>query len=78
MSAADEASIVIDARGMVPPEPLERTLEALDWLGEGDTLLLIIPRHPAPLLDMLDQNGFVFTIETRDDGCFGIRIRPKP
>ncbi|QID17208.1 DUF2249 domain-containing protein [Nitrogeniibacter mangrovi] len=70
-----EPAVVVDARGMVPPEPLERTLEGLDVLGPGDTLLLIIPRQPGPLFDMLDQNGYTYEVSTREDGAFDIRIR---
>jgi uncharacterized protein (DUF2249 family) len=74
MNPDDSASIVIDARGMLPPEPLERTLEGLDALAPGDTLLLIISRQPVPLFDVLERNGYRYEVSTRDDGAFGILI----
>ena len=67
--------IIVDARTMMPPEPMERTLEALDMLQEGQEILLMIPRQPAPLFDMLRNNGYAYTVEPQDDGIFHIRIR---
>jgi len=78
MNPTDSASIVIDARNMLPPEPLERTLEGLDELAPGETLLLIIARQPVPLFDVLDRNGYRYEITTRDDGAFGILIEHAP
>ena len=75
MDKTHSPAVVVDARGMLPPEPLERTLEGLDALGPGDSLLLIIPRQPAPLFDMLDQNGYCYEVSTRADGAFDILIR---
>ena len=42
-------TIVIDGRELQPPEPMERTLEALDRLGEGDDILLLLYCQPHPL-----------------------------
>jgi len=67
--------LTVDARGMLPPEPLERTLEALDLLPKGGVLLLIIPRQPAPLYDMLANNGYVYEATQREDGAYDILIR---
>ncbi len=77
MAKVHSPTVVVDARGMLPPEPMERTLEGLDLLGPEDSLLLIIPRQPAPLFDMLDQNGYRYEVSTRDDGAFDILIRHK-
>jgi uncharacterized protein (DUF2249 family) len=74
MSERPDPAVVVDARGMLPPEPLERTLEGLDQLGPGERLLLIIPRRPAPLFDMLDQNGYRYQVSTADDGMFHVLI----
>ncbi|MBT0961256.1 DUF2249 domain-containing protein [Denitromonas iodatirespirans] len=67
--------IVVDARLMMPPEPMERTLEALDALQPGQAVLLMIPRQPAPLFDMLRNNGYAYTVEPQPDGMFHIHIR---
>ncbi len=74
MSEHRTPAIVIDACAMMPPEPMERTLEALDRLSPGESLLLIIPRRPAPLFDILADNGYAYRIDTRDDGIFEINI----
>ena len=65
----------IDGREMQPPEPLEATLAALDELGSGDELLLLLYCHPAPLFDILRRNGYAWTEAQDDDGTVEIRIR---
>jgi uncharacterized protein (DUF2249 family) len=66
---------VIDGREMEPPEPLERTLEALDTLNEGDDLLLLLFCQPHPLFNILGKNGYAWSEEVRADGTREIRIR---
>jgi hypothetical protein len=66
---------VIDGRDMQPPEPLEKTLAALDHLPPDGELLLLIYCHPAPLLNALRRNGFAWREDLRDDGTHEIRIR---
>ncbi|OHC61492.1 MAG: hypothetical protein A2040_11735 [Rhodocyclales bacterium GWA2_65_19] len=65
---------VIDGREMQPPEPMERTLEALDALAEGDDLLLLLYCQPHPLFNILRQNGYAWSDELRADGTREIRI----
>ena len=65
---------VIDGREMQPPEPMERTLEALDTLAEGDDLLLLLYCQPHPLFNVLRQNGYAWSDELRADGTREIRI----
>ena len=33
---------IVDGRGLLPPEPMELTLTALDTLPEGEELLLLL------------------------------------
>ena len=68
---------VIDGRDLMPPEPLERTLAALETLAEGEELLLLLYCHPKPLLDILNRNGYGWQESVRDDGTHEIRIHPK-
>jgi len=70
-------SSVIDGRDLLPPEPLERTLTALDTLAEGEELLLLLYCHPRPLVEILNRNGYAWREELRDDGTHEIRIRKK-
>lgn len=66
---------LIDARLMPPPEPMERTLEALDDLAPGEEILLLLYREPFPLYPILRNNGYTHRTSLRDDGTFEIRIR---
>lgn len=67
--------LVVDGRDMQPPEPLEKTLEALDRLQPGEELLLMLYCHPVPLFNILRNNGYVWQEEVREDGTHEIRIR---
>lgn len=64
----------IDGRDLVPPEPLELTLEALDQLPAGEHVLLFLRHSPQPLYNFLRRNGFRWTEEFRADGTCAIRI----
>ncbi len=75
MSAAKPAARIIDGREMQPPEPLERTLEALDGLAEDEELLLLLYCHPLPLFNILRNHPFVWQEEILEDGTHEIRIR---
>ena len=67
--------IVVDARGLAPPEPMELTLSALDDLGEGQELLLLLYREPFPLYGVLQRNGYSHRVESTPDGTVHIYIR---
>lgn len=68
---------VIDGRDLMPPEPLERTLAALESLAEGEELLLLLYCRPKPLLDILNRNGYEWRESVRDDGTHEIQIHRK-
>ena len=70
-------TIVIDGREMQPPEPLERTLEALEKLSEGDDILLLLYCQPHPLFNILMNNGYVWTDHLQPEGTREIRIRKQ-
>lgn len=65
---------VIDARGLLPPEPLELTLAALDGLPRGGEIVLLLYREPFPLYDILRRNGYVHRAEMRPDGTVEVHI----
>lgn len=60
--AGDEADIVLDVRGLTPPEPMERTLAALTDLPPGGRLLQINERVPVFLLPLLDERGYGYSV----------------
>jgi uncharacterized protein (DUF2249 family) len=53
-------TVTLDVRGMEPPEPLQRVLEALDDFGPGDLLVLVIDCEPLPLYRILERNGYAW------------------
>lgn len=64
----------IDGRDLLPPEPLELTLDALDELPAGEHLLLLVHCSPQPLFNFLRRNGFRWTEDFGADGTYTIRI----
>lgn len=60
--------LVLDVRGLSPPEPMERTLAALETLPPGRSLLQVNDRVPAFLLPLLDERGFLYRIDEDDRG----------
>lgn len=74
----DEAEILIDGRYLEPPEPFERTMEALDTLAPGQKLRLRLIREPFPLYRALELNGFAWQTERGADGEFDIVMWHRP
>ena len=66
--------IVLDVRGMDPPEPLERVLETIDSFVPGDVLKLVIDCQPQPLYRILDRNGFAFREKPGTESLYEILI----
>ena len=48
---------VLDLRGLPPPEPLVRALEAVEALPDGDELVVLTERRPVHLLPLLLERG---------------------
>ena len=66
--ADDEQTVYLDVRGSSPPEPMMRTLAALETLAPGRTLVQINNRVPHFLLPMLFEREFTWEIdESRPD-----------
>lgn len=66
--AADAPEVVLDVRGLSPPEPLDLTLAALGRLEPGRRLLQINDRVPTFLLPLLDERGYRHRIDTDERG----------
>jgi TusA-related sulfurtransferase len=64
----------VDARGLEPPEPFERAMEALADLPHGGRFTLLIARMPHPLLRILERDGYRHEAGFRDDGAVEILI----
>lgn len=65
----------LDVADLPPPEPLERTLDALAMLPPGDRLVLHHRRQPYPLYDLLGRMGYRWEV-TGSDGDWTILIAP--
>jgi uncharacterized protein (DUF2249 family) len=61
-------TVVLDVRGLQPPEPMERTLAVLETLPDGARLEQINERVPAFLLPLLDERGFTYAITEDERG----------
>ena len=62
-SPADDHTVWLDVRGLQPPEPLVRTLAALETLSDGDQLVQLNERVPQLLLPMLAERGFACELD---------------
>jgi len=68
--------LVLDVRGLEPPEPMVRTLAALESLPSGATLVQVNDRVPAFLLPELDQRGWRYRVTEGPDAVV-TRIGPR-
>lgn len=67
----------LDNRGLEPPEPMLRVLEALEGLGDDDLLVVRNDRRPLFLYPELEARGFAHETEPLEDGSVRIRIRRR-
>ena len=70
-------TISLDLRGMEPPEPMERVLEALSVLGAGQQVRLVIDRIPHPLFRILERNGYRYAMLEPEPGLYDITISQR-
>jgi uncharacterized protein (DUF2249 family) len=73
-----EARVELDVRGLAPPEPMERTLAALEALPVGEALVQVNDRVPAFLLPLLDEQGWAYRISADDRGTVTTIWRDRP
>jgi uncharacterized protein (DUF2249 family) len=70
-----EARLELDNRELDPPEPMVRTLEALETLAPGETLAALLPREPLFLFEELRARGHAWRGGFEPDGSYRIVIR---
>lgn len=73
-----EDVLVLDVRGLEPPEPMVRTLELLETMPRGKTLLQLNVRVPQFLLPHLEERGFVYEIREQSTDLVRLFIRHRP
>lgn len=74
-SPAEADVVILDVRGLEPPEPMMRTMAALEQLPRGATLLQINVRTPQFLLPMLEERGFTYDVREQEPGLVRVFIR---
>jgi TusA-related sulfurtransferase len=67
--------IFLDLCGLYPPEPMERTLDALATLLPGQQLCILIDREPLPLFRILERNHYTYSSTPAAPGRFSITIK---
>ncbi|MDF2934809.1 MAG: hypothetical protein K0Q90_182 [Paenibacillaceae bacterium] len=70
-------SIHLDNRGLEPPKPMIRTMDALEKARPGDTITIHNDRVPAFLLEEIKNLGYPHQIEPQPDGSAIVTIH-KP
>lgn len=78
-SAEEEPSTTIDldVRGLEPPEPLVKILEAVAALPEKTDLRAHTDRRPVHLYSQLEERGYTSESEEQSDGSFVTLIRAR-
>jgi len=76
--AEDQGELVfLDVRGLEPPEPMIKVMEALNMLRQGQTLIVQHHRRPMFLYPKLDERGYEHVTEEIGPNHFRITIRKK-
>lgn len=69
--------IDVDARGLEPPQPMVKILEALANLPEGTGIRAYTDRRPMHLYAQLEARGFTCQSGEQNDGSFITHIRAR-
>lgn len=67
--------ILIDARWLEPPEPMEKAMQALAQLLPGQQIRMLLHREPYPLYAILENRGYSHDAVIHPDGSYEILIR---
>ncbi|WP_313893568.1 DUF2249 domain-containing protein [Psychrobacillus sp.] len=66
--------MILDNRGLEPPQPMMRTLKRLDLMSIGEKIAIINDRRPMFLYEELNDLGYAHETEELEDGSFKITI----
>jgi uncharacterized protein (DUF2249 family) len=69
--------VLVDARWLEPPEPMEQVLVALNRLRPGQRIRFLLHREPHPLYGMLEKMGYTHRAQAIADDCFEILIQAR-
>ena len=73
--ASASGDMLVDVRGLEPPEPMVRVLERLDALRPGQRLVVLHERRPMLLYPQLDERGFTHETDEPEPGLVRIVVR---
>ena len=66
----------LDLRGLQPPEPIVRILQALER-APAEPLRAILPHEPVPLYALLKERGFTYSGTARADNAYELLIERR-
>lgn len=66
--------VLLDNRGLPPPEPMLRILAALESLAHGGRIIAKIDRRPIFLFPELDERGCEYSCDSAQEGGFLLTI----
>jgi uncharacterized protein (DUF2249 family) len=75
--ATGAQDVVLDVRGLEPPQPMLRVLEALDRLAAGAALDVRLDRRPVFLYPQLEDRGFEHDTSELAPGLVRVLIRRR-
>lgn len=64
----------LDNRGLEPPQPMVRTLQALEDSRVGDQVKIHNDRLPMFLIEELQRLGYPYQVEHQEDGSAKVTI----
>lgn len=70
--------VELDNRGLQPPEPMTRVLQALSEAAPGQAVVARNDRKPVFLLPILEERGYRFTGEDLADGGYRLTVWRPP
>ena len=74
--ASTAPKILVDARDLEPPEPMEKVMQTLALLRAGQSIRLLLHREPFPLYPLLAERGYRHRTRLEADGSYVILIQP--
>ena len=64
-----------DLRQLACPEPMQRAIDLADALARGESVYVLTPRSPTPLLDVLQGRGLQTCVSVLACGSARVWIR---
>ncbi|HLI94631.1 MAG TPA: DUF2249 domain-containing protein [Candidatus Baltobacteraceae bacterium] len=69
-----KSTVLLDNRGLSPPEPMLRILSALETLAPGGEIVAQMDRRPIFLFPELDERGCTYACDAAAEGGYVLTI----